>query len=169
MHCLPRLSLLFLLIMQVWSPAQAQVPESELKAAVIYNFVQFTQWPDKTVNVLNLCVSPESGLYDALQKAVRKPAQGREVQVVPIMNAGSGDCHIVFVTYEDKRKLSQFQRLLTGPVLSITDDTAAPAGEVMIVMAMERNRIVFSVNNAKATSSGLTISSRLLRLARSVQ
>jgi hypothetical protein len=168
MRCLPRLFFTLLLLTQVWMPAYAQVSESELKAAVIYNFVQFTQWPDKSgSSVITLCMSPESGLYAALQKVAARPAQGREVAVVPIVNAGSGDCQAVFMTYEDKRRLPQFQRLLTGPVLSITDDPAA--GDMMIVMSVERNRIVFSVNNAKAVSTGLSISSRLLRLARSVQ
>lgn len=165
------LRLLFLLLSPTALPVHAQVQETDLKAAVIYNFVQFTQWPDKagTTSTINICVSPENALYDALQKTAARPVQGREVVVVPMMNAGVGDCHVVFMSADDKRKSAQFQRLLAGPVLGVTDDAAVLPGEMIIVMSIEKSRIVFSVNNAKAVSSGLSISSRLLRLARSIQ
>lgn len=161
--------LLYLLLLCLPAMAYAQVQESELKAAVIYNFVQFTQWPDKAGVQINLCVSPENRLHDDLQKIAARPTQGREVVIVPVMNAGIGDCHVVFMGGEDRRKSAQFQRLLAGPVLSITDDDALLPEDMIIVMSVERSRIVFSVNNAKAVSSGLSISSRLLRLARSVK
>lgn len=150
--------------------ACAQVPETELKAAVIYNFMQFTQWPDKADadSALILCMPSENGLFDSMQRVASRGA-GRQVTVIPITNAGIGDCHAVFLGEEDKRRASQFRRLLTGPVLSITDDASMMPGEAMILMSVEKNRIVFSVNNAKVVTSGLSLSSRLLRLARSVQ
>lgn len=151
------------------APACAQVQEEALKAAVIYNFVQFTQWPDKSNAPLYLCASADNPLYEALQRAVAQPRQGREVIVVPIANAGPGDCHVVFMSNDDKRRAAQFQRLLAGPVLGVTDDPSSLPSEMTIVMSLERNRIVFSVNNARALASGLSISSRLLRLARSVR
>lgn len=170
MRRLPRFALALLWLLALSMPTYAQVPENELKAAVIYNFMQFTQWPDKTDagSALILCMATENGLYDAMQRVARRAA-GREVTVIPIKNAGVGDCHAVFLSEEDKRRATQFLRLLTGPVLSITDDASVIPGEAMIFMSVERNKIVFSVNNAKAVSSGLSLSSRLLRLAKSVQ
>lgn len=153
-------------------PSYAQERESELKGAFIYNFVKFTQWQDRvdTNSTINVCASPESALYDALQRAENRPGRGREIVVVPLMNAGLGDCHVVVVTYEDNRKLAHIRRLLSsGPVLGVTDDPTALPGEMIIVMSMDRSRVVFSVNNTRAVSLGLSISSRLLRLARSVQ
>jgi hypothetical protein len=170
MRRLLRLFLLLPWLASVPQPVHAQVQEDELKAAVIYNFMQFTQWPDKAGagTPLNLCMSPENALYGALLRVAARSA-GREVAVVPIINAGIGDCDAIFMSYEDKRKAGHFQRLLAGPVLSVTDDATVLPGEMMIVMSVERSRIVFSVNNARAVASGLSISSRLLRLARSVQ
>ena len=166
-----RLWRLFLLILCLPAGVHAQVQETELKAAVIFNFMQFTQWPDRpgAYSGINLCVSAENPIYEALLRAATKPVQGREVSIVPIVNAGIGDCHVVVMGGDDRRKAAQFQRLLVGPVLGISDDAGALPGEMIIVMGVERARIVFSVNNAKAVASGLSISSRLLRLARSVQ
>ena len=69
----------------------------------------------------------------------------------------------------DLEHLAQEPLLGRHGMLTLSDDPAALHIGVMIALAEQRGRIVFDVNNAAAGKAGLVISSRLLRLARSVR
>lgn len=171
LRCLPCFLILALLPMGA-SFALAQVPENEMKAALVYNFIQFTQWPDKAMSgtTFNLCAAPDSAIYPALQKLSGRPVLGKEISIVPLHNAGVGDCNVLMVGGEDNKQAAHARKLLaSGPVLGITDDPATMSGDVIIVMMVDSNRVVFSINNTKANAAGIFVSSRLLRLARTVQ
>ena len=56
-----------------------------------------------------------------------------------------------------------------GAVLSITDDPEILREGLLIGMALDGKRITFTIDNSRAAAAGLVLSSRLLRLARSVQ
>lgn len=146
--------------------------EHDLKAAFIYNFVQFTQWPEDALKggTINLCVSKGTILYMALEPIAGKTAHGKIVALTPIQNEAATGCHVLVAESDDRNKLAQLRKLMAdGPVLTITDDPELMREGFMIGMLVESRRITFIVDNTRATGARLTISSRLLRLARSVQ
>ncbi|HNN09268.1 MAG TPA: YfiR family protein [Azospira sp.] len=152
--------------------AFAQAPEHDLKAAFIYNFIQFTQWPDAAMKggTINLCSSPGTMLNMALQGIAGKTAHGRAIAIVPLAGAAPGDCHVVVVTEDDRGRAAMVRKIAgTGAVLSITDDPEILREGLLIGMALDGKRIVFTIDNSRAVTAGLVLSSRLLRLARSVQ
>ena len=146
--------------------ALAQAPEHELKAAFVFNFVQFTDWPNGSLPAdrLTLCVSPGSPFVRALQELEGKRA------VVARGEARPGDCQVVIATPVDRPQLATLKRLIgTGPVLSITDASELARENMLIHLQIDNGRMVFDIDNTKAQSSGLILSSRILRLARSVR
>lgn len=152
--------------------ALAQAPEHELKAAFVFNFVQFTEWPNGSLPAdrLTLCVSPGSPFARALQELEGKRAHNRPLVVVALGEAHPGDCQVVIATPVDRPQLATLKRLIgTGPVLAITDASELARENMLIHLQIDNGRMVFDIDNTKAQSSGLILSSRILRLARSVR
>lgn len=153
------------------SDAFAQASEHELKAAFIYNFVKFAQWPDSAMRggTINICASPGTLLYSALQGLGGKAAHGKALAVLPLPSSAAGECHVVVATGTDREHRPLLRRLSAGPVLAVTDDPEMMQDGMMIGMVVESGRIHFTIDNTRATEAGLVVSSRLLRLARSVR
>lgn len=152
--------------------AAEQVPEHELKAAFIYNFIQFTQWPEGQLkgSNLNVCVSQGTILHMALQAIAGKSAHGRVIALQPLPSAPVAGCHVLVAEMSDRPRLPQIRRAIsTEPVLTITDDPDLMRDGFMIGMLVEGNRIAFLVDNTRAAEVKLIVSSRLLRLAKSVR
>jgi hypothetical protein len=152
--------------------AAEQVPEHELKAAFIYNFIQFTQWPEGQLkgSTLNVCVSPGNILHLALQAIAGKTAHGRAIALQPLPSAQVAGCHVLVAEMSDRARLPQIRRAISAEaVLTITDDPELMREGFMIGMLVEGNRIAFIVDNSRAAEVKLVISSRLLRLAKSVR
>ncbi|HVL76348.1 MAG TPA: YfiR family protein [Noviherbaspirillum sp.] len=148
------------------------VAEPDLKAAFIYNFTLFTEWPAEAGfegGALNVCVNPASGLREPLQALTDKPVRGRRM-AVRVLTAVDGlrGCDALVLDDADRARggaLIAAARAL--PVLTIADGPEV-AGSI-IALAREGDRLVFDVDTAAARRSNLKLSSRLLRLARTVR
>lgn len=149
-----------------------QVPEEDLKAAFIYNFVQFTQWPKEALKgeLLTICASQGSALYGALQGVAGKAVNERRIALYPLADAAAGNCQVIVATEIDRLRLPLIRRASEGgAVLTVTDDPELIREGMMIGMVVEAGRMSFIVDNTRAGKAGLVISSRLLRLAKIVQ
>ena len=156
-------------------PAQAaSSAEHEIKAAFMYNFAKFVQWPAASFGgpqaPLIVCVMGEDGLGPALDTIDHKVAQGHEVRVrrrVRLDDAKS--CHILFIAASERGRLPAILRALNGAsVLTISDiDGFAEAGGVIGLYNVD-NKVQFSINPEQARSGSLQINSQLLKLAKIV-
>lgn len=154
--------------------AEEPVPEYELKAAFIYNFALFTDWPPDTVyegNAVNICANLHSPLRLSLSGVAGKPVKGRRIAVRYLSSLeGLPACHILFVGGSERDQWRQTRKALDGTaILTISDDEEIGRDGVIILLAMERNRMVFDVDMRAAKQARLTLSSKLLRLARTVR
>ncbi|HEX5802920.1 MAG TPA: YfiR family protein [Azospira sp.] len=151
--------------------AQQAVPEHELKAAFIYNFIQFTQWPKGGDGAaVNVCANRDSVLFAALQAIAGKLANGRPIVLQALPEARPEMCHVLVATEPDRAQMAALMQAIgAAPVLTVTDDAELIRHGLMIGMVVDAGRMAFIVDNTRASRVGLSISSRLLRLARSVQ
>ena len=153
--------------------AAESVPEYDLKAAFVFNFIQFTSWPESVsaeAGALAICASPGTPLYPALSSLVGKSAHGRKIAVRPLIEEQLRLCQVVFLTAADRERLPQIRKNLAGgSTLVIGDSPEINREGVIIALAVEGGRIVFDIDISAARRMNLSISSRLLRLARSVQ
>jgi hypothetical protein len=148
-------------------------PEYAIKAAYIYNFAMFTEWPVDTLAdgaPITLCARADHPLRSALESVTDKTIKGRRLTVRTWDRTHTArDCQIVVLDNADKEhwKTLKGQAGLPG-VLSIGDDGADMSG-IVIVLGMEDGRLGFSVQSGAARQAGLVLSARLLRLAKVVQ
>ena len=160
----------FLMGVSCVSEALAQVQEHELKAAFIYNFISFTEWPIKIEPNVNVCTMGKDPLIISLDALQKKIAKGGAI-VVHHLRAEDEvkDCHVIFISDSERSNFPKIlSRLKSMSILTVTDSEGFAAQGVMIELALEERRIVFKINVQAAKQAKLMISSKLLRLAKVV-
>lgn len=150
--------------------------ESTIKAAFIYNFVKFIEWPGEAA--INRVPSIVLGVLgdDVLAADLESVVAGRTVAGRPleVRRFSAVDkvrpCHILFVAASKAALISDvLDRLAGAPVLTVGDVPGfARAGGIVNFYDQDR-RIRFEVNREAAELAGLNLSSRLLGLARIVK
>lgn len=155
------------------APACADpVPEQELKAAFVYNFAVFTEWPQDALGAgapIRICASPGGALAAALNQLNDKLVNGHRITVRPTPAAPRG-CHVLVLASQDRERWPQLRRDLAGAsVLTVAGDQDIGAGGAVITMSVDHQRIGFDIDMGAARGARLILSSKLLRLARSVQ
>lgn len=150
--------------------AAQDVPEYRLKAAFVFNFIAFTEWPAETPATLQLCVlgsDPFGRDIDGLHDRV---AAGRKLA---LQRRSTGDgvrgCHAVFLSPALGEALPRVLQGLRGqPVLTIADTPGALRHGVMLNMNLAQDKVSFEAHLQAARAAGLNLSSKLLRLATEV-
>lgn len=154
--------------------ARADVPDHELKAAVIARLTEFVEWPDvlsgadEDAPSFAICVFGDSPVREPLERLPRLMAvNGRPLAVRPIERArDSTTCDIVFVPAAANAALGAIQAEVHGrPVLLINEIPGAPKHGQIITLYTEHNRLRIAVHLREANDAGLKISARLLKLA----
>jgi hypothetical protein len=149
------------------------VAEYDLKAAFVYNFAVFTEWPVDTSfdgGSLNICVTFSSPMRGALHAMNGKPIKGRRVAVRTLTPPDPVQaCHLLVLDATDRQRWLALLDAADGkPILTVADDPDGVYEGSMISLRMEGGRIAFDVDNLAVRRAGLTLSSKLLRLARTV-
>lgn len=168
-----------LLLMWLWvscaaglARADGPVGELDLKAAYIFNFIQFIEWPENDAtpgSEVTLCVSPFSPLKRPLTALEGKQTtKGRTVQVKLMEITGLRDCRVLVLHNADVEPALRMLRTMPPAhgVLTISDELTFVSPEIVIALAHKEGRVVFGISPDAAAKAGLTISSRLLRLAK---
>lgn len=162
------LGLLLLPSITVNANAAAVAEESELKAAFIYNFSLFTTWPKMDKN-LRVCVLGAETYTALLSKYAGRNVQGAAVHVEQVGSAQAArNCQVLFVDINDS-SIDTINKALEGAaVLTVADARKVNPASVMISLTQENGRVAFEINQAAANSAGITLSSKLLKLAKKV-
>ncbi|MFH1688319.1 MAG: YfiR family protein [bacterium] len=149
----------------------AHPSEYEVKAAYLYNFAKFVQWPsealpDSATIVIGILGDDPFGAI--LEQTIRdKVVRGRGLKV---FHAGTldqaVDCHILFIGESEGGRLeSILDRLAERSVLTVSDmDSFAEQGG-MIGFEIQNKNIRFEINLLAAKVARLNVSSRLLDVA----
>lgn len=157
-------------------PKSAAAQEYDLKAAFLFNFAQFVEWPADafagattpiTIGVLG--DDPFGASLDALiagETVRNRPLVVRRFRTVEQVDS----CHILFVSSSEGARLDHIARTLAKrSILTVgeTKDFAANAG--IIGFELSQRRLRLRINLAAATDARLTISSKLLRQAQVIR
>ena len=179
LHCLGLVSVVAVTLVLVTSgPGFAQdVTEPTLKAAFIYNFAKFTEWPSTVVppGPLLLCVLGDAVVGQALTRAV----QGRNVaghsldvwqgpaRLEPARVEPARICHVLYVSGVTVDQLAPLVAAWHDkPVLTMSDIDGFTGVGGITQCFFEHGQLRFAVHLQAVTRAGLQISSRLLALAR---
>lgn len=152
------------------SAVAQEVPEYRLKAAFIYNFILFTEWPNPTGETFNLCIYGEDPFGREIDTLQGKNVSGRSIA---IQRKGGGEsldgCQGVFISASEAGRVAEVVKVLKDKgVLTVADSPGATQLGVALNMATRGGRVSFQANLVAARESGIQLSSKLLRLATEV-
>ena len=164
--------LLFLPIFALQAAGQ-RASESQLKAAFVYNFTKFIDWPGESVRSLTfqICVLGQNPFGSELtQLTDGKVIEGHPVQVLIVTNYHLvRSCQVVFISASEDAHLKQILSGLRGrSVLTVGDSQGFVDAGGMIELLVEDERMRFEVNLHAANEARLKISAKLLSLAKAV-
>lgn len=154
--------------------AVAAPSAEDVKAAVVFNILQFVAWPSSAFppgHPLTLCVPEASGTAKGLLRYEGARIQGASlsVRVLDRRLDAVGECQALFVPAGDPYLVLRASAAIQGkPVLLIAEgDRALEQGAGMGV-SLSGNHVVIDVDLSPMNATGLVVSSKLLRLARTV-
>jgi len=156
----------------VETPAQS-VGEYHLKAAFLFNFARFVEWPAESfkrpTDPILICVLGESEIAGPLEEAVKGKLVGeRHLVIQRGLVSGLAGCHIVFAGANGKRR--RFAEEMKGPgILTIGEDEAFLSDGGAVALLLVSDRVRMKINLSAAERAGLHISSKLLGLAQVVR
>lgn len=149
--------------------------EYEIKAAYLYNFINYIDWPENafpapggTITIGIVGQNPFGGALDVLNG---KQVKGRTVALKQISDTKELDqCQIVFINSSEKARLPELlDKLKDSRVLTVSEiDGFAQQGGIINFIS-EHNKVRFEINPDAARRLGLNISSELLKLAKLVK
>jgi hypothetical protein len=169
-------TVLVLVAMMLTTVVRGQIAtEYQLKAAFLYNFTKFVEWPGDSFpsndSPLRLCVLGNTPFSSELSQVTEgKVVGGHPVQVAVLDNwHHARDCQLVFISSSELMPLRDILHGLRGTsALTVGDSKSFAEEGGMIGLLIEGERMRFEVNLRAATAANLKISSKLLSLAKAV-
>jgi hypothetical protein len=146
--------------------------EHLVKAAFIANFIKFIEWPDLGRDNVKFVV----GIYgaDDFDTAIDQALAGKSVSGHPIViqqihsESEMKACRLVVCNTESAERIAKLTKACASGTVLVGEgeDFAKDGGDIGLVVVASRVR--FDINLDTARKAGVTISSKLLSLARTV-
>lgn len=177
---LPRLAIAaivgVLLCFSTHSMPASNHSEYEVKAAYLYNFGRFVEWPQKapseSTGEFPICVFGHDPFGPALDSTISgERIDGQMVVARRISRVEeAASCRVLFISSSENKQLKGILSTIGKlGVLTVSDspDFLQQGGMVQFVLAEERVR--FEINLTAARQAGLNLSSELLKVAAEVR
>jgi len=158
------------------SADKAAPSEEQVKAAFLFNFIRFVDWPDgafaeKTAPIV-IGILGEDALGREIERFLRgKSVQGRKLLLRKLEWPGEiKGCHILMVPASGAKAAPEIlASVKENPVLTVgeTDRFSQQGG--IINFYLEGNKVRFAINIEAAERAKLKISSQLLGLAKIIR
>jgi uncharacterized protein DUF4154 len=152
-----------------------QAEEYRLKAAFLFHFAQFIDWPSAALpgatSGLVFCVGREDPFHGDLELTLQgKSIAGHPVRILrPQRIQANSGCHVVFIPGKQSGRVrEQIAELENVPVLTVGEANDFLQQGGMIRFCMEDRKVRFEINQAAVEKANLKISAKLLLLAKTV-
>jgi hypothetical protein len=172
-------------------PAPARYEEHQIKAAFLYNFVQFTDWPEGKLsepNAITIGLLGEHPFGNAFDPVKDKTVKNKRLIIKNLGkfrksftqdDAGKLEFanyieqlrkyHVLFICDSERENFKTILDAIKGyGVLTVGETTDFLNFNGIITFIPGTEKIVFEVNQKVCEQEGLKISSKVLRLARKV-
>jgi uncharacterized protein DUF4154 len=156
--------------------AAPQSPEYLIKAAYLYNFAMFVDWPAEAFRASSAPIVIGVVGADPFGWALDKMVQDKRINNRPIVieRFKLGDdlkgCHILFVSPAESGRIGDLvQRVGSQAVLIVGDESETVSKGSTIAFTVKNDKVGFEINLSAARRARLTISSKLLNLAQAVR
>ena len=152
------------------------VDEYRLKAAFVFNFTKFVEWPASAFKTpadpISICVYGRSPVNDALEQAVqRKTVQDRPLVTRSISGlAQTAGCHLIFVPASEHKQMRAIIEGVAGHTVLLAGESdwfLKEGGDFNL--RIESGSVHIQVNPDAVERQGLHVSSKLPSLAEIVR
>jgi len=149
-------------------------PEYQLKAAFLYNLLQFIEWPQEAFkdadSPITICVYDDRASGNAFDSYRNEKIRGRKLVFKKFNELQrSLECHVMFVNTQDRKIMNTIiAKAGSKTILTVgeSDDFARMGGIINFFTA--DNKLRFEINPDAAKKAGLKVSSEILKVARIV-
>ena len=158
----------------VAQPSTSGASERSVKAAFLYKFTEYVDWPatpatrDRpfTIGVLG------SGAFadELLRMTEDRTVDRRSIRVRRVSPSDAvEDLQVLFIAAEQRARLSELLSPVRGrPILTVTESEGALADGSIINFTVAGDRVRFEISLDAAQASQLKLNSRLLAVAQSI-
>lgn len=146
--------------------------ERKVKAAFVYNFAKFIEWPKDNVSPDNrfvICVAGETLLGDALGTNLENKVI--KDHIIHVRNIGwsvnkLNDCQMLYLNGTGSPRIGPLLKAASEkPILTIGESNDFIANGGIIQFLLIEGKVRFSINQASAIRAGLNISAKLLEVS----
>ena len=150
--------------------------DQNVKAAFVFNFVRFTEWPAQRFaqrnTPLSLCVwTPDARLSESMRALASRSVDERPVRVTEVDRPDElAQCHALFIADTTLRTSAAawLRRAESLDVLTMGDSDHFAASGGMIGLVSDGPRMRFDINDKAVKRSSLKLASQLYQLGRPV-
>ena len=151
-----------------------QLTSNKIKVGLIYNFINFTEWPESAYqsenSPYNICIASEEKYPKIFSALATRSIRGRKLQVSQLYPNASQEkiieCQLIFIRFESKNAQDYLiEKVGNLPILTIAEENNSEAMSAMINFVNDNKNIAFIINRSKASQSTIQFSSKMLRLA----
>ena len=162
-------------------------PEYKIKAAFLFNFLKFVEWPKSKTNDGNepiiIGIIGKNVFQDSFENLKNKTIEGKKVVVERYKGISELDhssqkhpqienirkSHMLFICPSEKIYMANIlESVKEQGILTVADTKGFLEAGGIINLMMEEKKVRFEINMIAAKKSGITIRSQLLRLAKKV-
>ena len=162
-----RLLVALLAVASLALPAAQEVTlEYQVKAAYLYNFVKYVEWPEPFTGPILICIAGQNPFGTVLEDLLRN----ERIRGVPVRTevipGPIDECHVIFTPRTSK--IPVYLKAAAGtPTLTVGEtDRFFELGGMINFFLVDGKNVRFEINRPAAERAKLRISSRLLDLAR---
>lgn len=156
--------------------AQATSKEYQVKAAFLFNFMQFVEWPPTVFknadDPFRIGVLGQDPFNAALEDTVQgETISNHKIIVEHAMQVDDlKNCQLIFISKSEKKHVAEILSALDDkPVLTVSEIEGFAERGGGINFYLEGNKVRFEVNPDAARHDGLKVSSQLLSLGKIIE
>jgi len=151
------------------SPSSAaKALKVKMKSMFIYQFAKNVYWPKAyTTGDFTIGIYGSEDLYNLLNTSFKDKMNGSQKIKFAFYKSASdiSDCHLLFVSGEEKESMAKVQKVLNDKTLLVTEGKDLATTGSMINFVYVQNRLKFQINKSKAEKKDFTIGQTLTKLA----
>lgn len=152
-------------------------PEYQIKAAFLYNFGKFVEWPahlpppsGPADDFFRICILGDDPFQETIDSIKEQLVHNRAVRIgypKAIQELESVQhCDILFISKSKTDELPEnLRKIGNQPILTVTDQAATATSGAIINLRTVDTNVRFEINLKAASQAGIKISSQLLKLA----
>lgn len=149
--------------------------ESAVKAAYLYRFASFVEWPVSALPrpgepLVIAVLGDEAVAADLEQVVAGRTVEGRPVATRRLKEGDPiAGVHVLLVGAMREARLREVLATVAGPVLVVTQQEGGLRAGGVLNFSSDGGRVRFAASLASASARGLRLSARLLAVAQSVE